>query len=315
MTMSSASAVALQAYLFAGQLVHAEDTTVNYPKVGVVRTTETYKTVGDVELKAHIFQIVFPGHAPVPEGRTAIVFFFGGGWKSGTAVHFQPHSQYFATRNVVAITPEYRIYDKHKSTVFQCVEDAKSAIRWVRQNAKRLGIDPNKVVAGGGSAGGHLAAALAKLPDEPGEGRKVSYAPNALLLFNPVLDMRHEAFKIAKDSENYRALFARLGTTPEKLSPTLHVPKKAPPAIIFHGEDDSDVPYSQATAFAKVWSKHGVCEVKGYAGQSHGFFNLDRNNQYFRLTTEAADRFLVKHGFLKGSPSIREREAAIRASR
>ena len=58
-----------------------------------------------------------------------------------------------------------------------------------------------------------------------------------------------------------------------------------------------------------------MCEVKGYAGQSHGFFNLDRNNQYFRLTTEAADRFLVKHGFLKGSPSIREREAAIRASR
>ena len=211
MTMSSASAVALQAYLFAGQLVHAEDTTVNYPKVGVVRTTETYKTVGDVELKAHIFQIVFPGHAPVPEGRTAIVFFFGGGWKSGTAVHFQPHSQYFATRNVVAITPEYRIYDKHKSTVFQCVEDAKSAIRWVRRNAKRLGIDPNKVVAGGGSAGGHLAAALATLPDEPGEGRKVSYAPNALLLFNPVLDMRHEAFKIAKDSENYRALLRDLG--------------------------------------------------------------------------------------------------------
>lgn len=313
--MKTFSAAALLACFAAIQLAHAKDTAVNYPKVGVVRTTETYKTVGDVELKAHIFQIAFPGHAPVPKGRTAIVFFFGGGWKSGTTAQFQPHSQYFATRNVVAITPEYRVRNKHKSTAIQSVEDAKSAIRWVRQNAKRLGIDPNKVVAGGGSAGGHLAAAVATLPDEAGEGRKVSCVPDALLLFNPALDLRHEAFKIAKDSERYQDILSRLGTTPEKISPTLHVPKKAPPAIIFHGEDDPTVPYSQATAFAKVWSKHGVCEVKGYAGQAHGFFNLNRNNEYFRLTTEAADRFLVKHGFLEGSPSIKEHEAAIRASR
>jgi len=312
--MKTFSAAALLACLAAVQLAHAEDTVVNYPKVGVVRTTETYKTVGDIELKAHIFQIAFPGHAPVPKGRTAIVFFFGGGWKSGSTAQFQPHSQYFATRNVVAITPEYRIRNKHKSTAAQSVEDAKSVIRWVRQNAKRLGIDPNKVVAGGGSAGGHLAAAVATLPDE-GDGQKVSCVPDALLLFNPALDLRPEAFKIAKDSERYQDILSRLGTTPEKISPTLHVPKKAPPAIIFHGEDDPTVPYSQATAFAKVWSKHGVCEVKGYAGQAHGFFNLNRNNEYFRLTTEAADRFLVKHGFLEGSPSIRQREAAIRASR
>lgn len=313
--MKTYSAAVLLACFSAIQLAHAEDTVVYYPRVGVVRTSETYKTVGDIELKAHIYQIALPGHAPVPEARTAIVFFFGGGWKSGSTAQFQPHSQYFATRNVVAITPEYRIRNKHKSTAVQSVADAKSAIRWVRQNAKRLGIDPNKVVAGGGSAGGHLAAAVATLPDESGDEQKVSCVPDALLLFNPALDLRHEAFKIAKDSERYQDIRSRLGTTPEKISPTLHVPKKAPPAIIFHGEDDPTVPYSQATAFAKVWSKHGVCEVKGYAGQAHGFFNLSRNNEYFRLTTEAADRFLVKHGFLEGSPSIKEHEAAIRASR
>lgn len=293
----------------------AEDAPVNYPKIGVVRTTETFRTVGDVELKAHIFQSALPGHAPVPRGRTAIVFFFGGGWKSGSPAQFQPHAQYFATRNAVVITPEYRIRNRHGSTAKQSVEDAKSAIRWVRDNAKRLGIDPHRVVAGGGSAGGHLAAAVATLPDEPGEGQKVSCVPDALLLFNPALDLRHEAFHLDKDSERYQDILSRLGTTPQAISPTLHIPDKVPPAIVFHGEDDPTVPYSQATAFAKVWSKSGVCELKGYAGQAHGFFNLNRNNEYFRLTTEAADRFLAKHGFLEGSPSIKEREAAIRASR
>ncbi|MBM83642.1 MAG: hypothetical protein CMJ78_24045 [Planctomycetaceae bacterium] len=294
----------------------AAEQTAYYPKLGVVRTTETYRKVGDVELNAHVFQIALPGHASTPIGRTAIVFFFGGGWKSGKTTQFQPHAQYFATRNAVAITPEYRIRNKHQSTAIQSVEDAKAAIRWVRQNAKRLGVDPNKIVAGGGSAGGHLAAAVATLPDDD-ETRKRSElrcVPNALLLFNPALDLRPSAFKITKDSERYQDILSRLGTTPEKISPVLHITKKAPPTIIFHGTDDPTVPFSQATNFAKAWSKHGVCQVEGYEGQAHGFFNLSRKNKYFRLTVEAADRFLVKHKFLNGSPTIKDKETAIRAS-
>ena len=295
----------------------AADQSVNYPKLGVVRTTQTYKTVGDVELKLHVFDEALPGHAPTPQGRTAIVFFFGGGWKSGTTAQFEPHSQYFATRGAVAITPEYRIRNKHQSTATQSVMDAKSAIRWVRKNAKRLGIYPDKVVAGGGSAGGHLAAAVATLPefDEPGEDTSISCIPNGLLLFNPALDLRHQAFDIERDSERYQDILTRLGTTPERISPTLNMREKAPPAIIFHGEDDPTVPFKQATEFQKGWSKHGVCEVKGYAGQQHGFFNIHRNNEYFRLTTEAADRFLVKHGFLKNAPTIKELEETIRSGK
>lgn len=293
------------------------DAPVNYPKLGVVRTTETYKTVGDVELKLHIFDMALPGHAPTPEGRTAIVFFFGGGWKSGTTTQFEPHSQYFATRGALAITPEYRVRNKHNSTATQSVMDARSAIRWVRNNAKRLGIDPKKVIAGGGSAGGHLAAAVATLPefDEPGEYTSVSCIPNGLLLFNPALDLRHEAFNVERDSDRYRDILSRLGAVPEHLSPVLNIPEKAPPAIIFHGEDDPTVPFAQATAFKQGWSKHGICEVKGYKGQAHGFFNFTRKNEYFRLTTEAADRFLVQQGFLTGEPTIKELEATIRSGK
>ena len=91
--------------------------------------------------------------------------------------------------------------------------------------------------------------------------------------------------------------------------------EKAPPAIIFHGEDDPTVPFDQATEFAKGWSKHGICEVKGYKRQAHGFFNLNRKNEYFRLTTEAADRFMVKQGFLSGEPTIKELEETIRSGK
>ena len=289
----------------------------NDVKLGVVRSTETYKTIGDIELNLNIFEAARPGHSPVPKKRTAIVFFFGGGWRSGTTAQFEPHAQYFATRGAVAVTAEYRIRNKHRSTASQSVTDAKSAIRWVRKNASRLGIDPEKVVAGGGSAGGHLAAAVATLPDfnEKGEDTSVSCVPNGLLLFNPALDLRHEAFNIEYDSERAKDIRSRLGTTPEKISPVLNIPKKVPPTIIFHGIDDPTVPFTQATAFQKKWLMNGVCVVKGYEGQSHGFFNLSRRNEFFRLTTEAADRFLVEHGFLKGKPTIAELEATLRSKK
>ena len=313
----SASVAAVSAALsMAVPVTEGADSPVHYPQLGVRETIETYRTVQQVELKLHIFTRIHRGQAPAPAGRTAIVLFFGGGWKSGTTAQFKPHSQYFASRGAVAITPEYRIRNVHQSTARQSVMDAMSAIRWVRKNAQRLGINPRQVVAGGGSAGGHLAAAVATLPDfqESREDSEVSCIPDGLLLFNPALDLRHEAFQLEEDSERYQDILARLGTTPEKISPILHVPEKAPPTIIFHGRDDPTVPFSQATAFQTAWSPHGICEVQGYAGQKHGFFNFNRKNSFFRQTVEAADRFLVEHGFLQGASTIKEFEVTIRAA-
>jgi len=149
--------------------------------------SHVYKTVGNTELDLHVF--LPEGHQP-SDKRPAIVFFFGGGWVQGCPSQFYPHCEYLASRGMVAISAQYRVKSRNKTTPRECVKDGKSAVRWIRANASKLGIDPDRIAAGGGSAGGHVAAATALTEgfEEEGEDFSISYRPNALVLFNPVFD-------------------------------------------------------------------------------------------------------------------------------
>jgi acetyl esterase/lipase len=265
---------------------------------------EVYKTVGDVALKLFIYTP--PGHQAT-DRRPAIVFFFGGGWTSGSPTQFQHQCAYLASRGLVAITADYRVASRHQVKAVDCVRDAKSAIRWVRANAARLGVDPARIAAGGGSAGGHLAACTGTVRDldEPAEDAKVSSVPNALVLFNPALVLApldgqtHERLRALLDSD-------RCGIEPVRISPVHHVRTGVPPTIVFHGQADTTVPYATAEAFEKAMKQAGNrCELAGYAGQAHGFFNYGRGGgQFFVETVERMDRFLASLGWLKGEPAI-----------
>ena len=267
-----------------------------YPPKFEGARVETYKTVGDVALQLHIFE---PAGPPVTN-RPAIVFFFGGGWTNGSPTQFEAQCRHLASRGMVAITADYRVASRHKVKVTACTADAKSAIRWVRQNAKRLGIDPQRIAAGGGSAGGHLAAATATVPgyDEPGEDTRISAVPNAMALFNPALVLAPLEGLAMQDFEA-RVGADRMGTDPKNLSPAHHVKHGAPPAIIFHGQADTTVPFSTAEAFTRLMKKAGNrCELVGYEGQPHGFFNHGRANGRYAETLAAMDRFFVSLGWL-----------------
>jgi acetyl esterase/lipase len=202
---------------------------------------------------------------------------------------------------MVAIAADYRVNSRHQVKPTACVADAKSAIRWVRTHAARLGLDPNRIAAGGGSAGGHLAAATATLPDfdEPAEDRKVSSVPNALVLFNPALVLAPME-GLPLEGFGTRVPEERLGTAPEKISPAHHVKKGTPPTVIFHGKADTTVPYATAEKFESVMKAAGNrCELVGYEGQPHGFFNHGRNeNRFYHDTLAKADAFLVSLGWL-----------------
>jgi len=144
-----------------------------------------YKQVGDAALKLHVF---LPEEHSTTDRRPAIVFFFGGGWMGGTPTQFYPHCEYLASRGMVAMSAAYRVKAEHGTEPRECVKDGKSAVRWIRVHAAELGIDPDRIAAGGGSAGGHVAASTGTNTafEEDGEDRTVSYRPDALVLFNPV---------------------------------------------------------------------------------------------------------------------------------
>jgi len=252
-----------------------------------------YKNIGEVELKLHIFQ---PPEREAKELSPAIVFFFGGGWVGGTPTQFYHQCDYFASRGMMAISAEYRVKNRHGTTPFECVADGKSAIRWVRANAARLGVNPNKIVAGGGSAGGHVAACTGVIDglDEDNEDHDISSKPNALVLFNPAVDL----LSIPKE----KRLAERFKNRMKELSPLQHAKKGVPPCIIFHGTADRTVPFESVERFCTAMKESGnVCRLVPFEGKGHGFFNYgrDKDNSSFKQTVRAADRFLTSLGYLK----------------
>jgi acetyl esterase/lipase len=264
----------------------------SYPPQMDGARVETYKTVGDTKLNLYIFAPSGAKKAP------AIVFFFGGGWSSGSPAQFEVQCRHLASRGMVAICADYRVATRHHVKPTQCLADARSAIRWVRANAAKFGVDPKRVAAGGGSAGGHLAAATAFISefDEPSEDKKISATPDALVLFNPAVVLAPmEGLNLDK-SFGARVPEERLGTKPEHISPAHNIKPGGPPAIIFHGRADQAVPFATVEAFTtKMKAAGNRCELVGYDDQPHGFFNRDLWQQ---KTLREADKFLVSLGWL-----------------
>ena len=157
------------------------------------------------------------------------------------------------------------------------------------------------------SAGGHIAACTAVVPglEEPGEDTSVSAVPNTAVLFNPAL-------VLAPLGETNSARFPsrvnaeRMGVEPRRISPAHHVRAGAPPMIIFHGKADTTVPFVTAEAFtARMKAAGNRCELVGFDGQPHGFFNYGRgDNRFFRETLKQADECLASLGYLAGPPQV-----------
>jgi acetyl esterase len=289
--------------------------------------SHVYKHASKTDLRLWVLHApkTDPSNPPGP----AILFFFGGGWRSGSPTQFLPQAKHLQSRGMTAILVDYRVASRQGVKPGECVEDAKSAVRWVRTHAEQLRIDPDRICAAGGSAGGHLAACTALLPgfDSTDEDSAVSSVPNALALFNPVLVLAPvEGLKIeSKQDLRFDGLRKNLGVDPESLSPIHHVRKDLPPAIIFHGEADTTVPISTARVFTERMSAFGNrCELKSYPDAPHGFFNFreattseaakaklanrkargqSQNLEWYEATLGELDQFLVSLDWLKPTSS------------
>jgi acetyl esterase/lipase len=251
-----------------------------------------YKTVDTTQL----YLTVYPLAIKEPNKKSpAIVFFFGGGWNSGTVKQFEPQALYFSQRGMVCILVDYRVKEKHKTTPFESLKDAKSAMRYIRAHANELRIDPSKIVAAGGSAGGHLAAAAATINDynESTDNTTISCTPDALVLFNPVFDNGPGGYG-----------YERIGEAYKNFSPLHNIKSGAPPTIVFLGDKDHLVPVETAKYYKTIMEKvKSRCDLFVYEGQGHGFFNY-KNLEYYKKTVSETDTFLQSIGILNKDPFV-----------
>ncbi len=260
----------------------------------VVQKEFVYKTIGERELKIHVH---FPPDWKASDKRPVIVFFFGGGWNSGTVDQFLKQADYLALRGMVAARADYRVKKRDGVTPDKCVEDARSAVRWMRKNAGLLGIDPQRLIASGGSAGGHLAACtmIEKSVEAKGDDLSISTVPQAMLLFNPVLDFTNERMIDRLDGDMKLA---------RKISPTLLMDKNSPPSLILFGTDDRLKVFGD-----EYWKKAEALDVRAdkfiAEEQGHGFFN---RSPWMERTLIASDKFLASLGYLEGEPTLSEPE-------
>jgi acetyl esterase/lipase len=253
-----------------------------------------YKRIGDIELYATIY---LPPHWEPSDERLGVLFFGGGGWRTQSRTQFERQSRYLAPLGFVVVCADYRTRNPHGAGVPLCVEDAKSAVRWMRLYAPRLGIDAGKIVASGGSAGGHIAACSATVGgfDATDEEASVSSVPNALVLFNPALDLVN--LRLPPDVAARVGPFD-FGTDPGKISPLQNLREGTAPTIIFHGTQDRSIRFSQAEAFERKMAELGnYCRLFPAEGEGHAFFNHAQSAQrsegkWYRFCIENTAQFL-----------------------
>jgi acetyl esterase/lipase len=273
-------------FLAAGMLLAGAAT---YPACAadVAEKDFIYKKTPQAELK---LVVTLPPDAKPGSKHAAIVFFSGGAWANSNINQFKEQATYLSRRGMVAVRVDYRVSKTHNVGPDKCVEDARSAVRWVREHAAELGIDVDRIAASGASAGGHLAACTATpvAPDAETDDLKISCAPNALVLLNCVTDL------------TIGGMATRAGGVEmaRRISPVLHVSATTPPTLILDGADDNWV--STAKQFTdKATASGAPCEFYLAEGKGHQFAGT---SPWREATIRKIDEFLISLGWLTGPP-------------
>ena len=255
--------------------------------------TVVYKAVAGRDLHLYVFE---PAGFKATDHRPCFVTIHGGGWVNGAPRRMFPFAAHAASNGMVGISVEYRLLQAGSPvTVFDCVRDGRSALRYIRAHAARFGVDPQKLVVQGGSAGGHVAAGTALFDgvDEAGEDTSLSCIPNAMVLLFPVIDTSKEGYGNARIGERW-----------QELSPLHHVRAGLPPTLVFHGTGDRTCPFKGAQAFHDAMVKAGNrCDLDVNEGGAHGY--LMRSRDLYEDTQRKTDAFLVSLGLSGRAPEVK----------
>ena len=223
-----------------------------------------YKAQADWELRLHV---VSPAGLHPADRRTAVLAFFGGGWSSGTPERSIGWARWAASQGMVGIAADYRTRQRFQTTPEASISDGRSALAWVAAHAAELGVDPQKIVVMGSSAGAHVAAwtALTQSPPWPDEQPRGAL-PAALMLVSPVTDTKAGGYGGP----------ARFGDSPGRAlaaSVTDHLSPGMAPSLVFHAVQDKTVPYANSEAFcAAMRAQQNRCTLVTFSEGGHTFY-------------------------------------------
>ncbi|OFY63631.1 MAG: hypothetical protein A2V64_05910 [Bacteroidetes bacterium RBG_13_43_22] len=264
----------------------------------VVQEQIIYKTINGRQLTADMF---YTAETKQNLQNPAIAFFHGGGWAYGSPSEFYSTCERYAKKGFIAFSFQYRLSKTEDGivpdpdiTLVECVKDARSALRWIRENAGSFHIDPDKIIAAGQSAGGQLALSTAMFDDinEKSDNMDISPVPNALLLFSSNLNTM-EAWADWLMGDRRNEIWS--------VSPYHNLKSGLPPAIEFHGTEDCMVPIYILNLFKeKTLSLGNYFESVVFEGREHylGKGNEKYSTYFDEDILEQTDKFLEKFGFI-----------------
>lgn len=286
------SELAVQAAILSGQLKLIDAKNVSTSD-GVEEILDIeYGTGGERKLLLDLY---------LPKDHTeitpAIIFIHGGGWSDGKRKDMKFYCVKFAEKGYVTATVTYRLIGEAPFPA--AVQDVKCAVRWLRANAAKYKVDPERIAVSGNSAGGHLSM-MTGYSDDPsleGSGGNAGIGSSvcAVVNFYGPTDLTTE---MARNHETVRDFmggktFDEAPDAYELASPLFHLTQDDPPTLIFHGTIDSLVPIAQADALADKLKELGIDYIyERYDGWPH---TMDLAEAINRRCVYQMEQFFKKH--------------------
>ncbi len=269
-----------------GNFVATSNLTVTAANNNISFRDIVYKRTNNVDVSLRVH---YPGSWQASDSRPVMLLFHGGSWVTGNRFQMYKWAKYFAERGIVAISASYTY-----GTVSSCVIDTRSAMRWVKANASALGIDPNKVIAGGSSAGAHLAGSLYSINgmNDPNDDLSISTKPAMLVFWDPAINLSRPQMN---------DLVTRWGQTVANGAQFYSngIDQNTPPTIYFCGTEDERSNFAHMSRQLSV--PHDM-ESEFWVGKEgrHGFAD---EADFFDPIAYRLEKFLIKHGMLTGVPA------------
>jgi dienelactone hydrolase len=252
-----------------------------------------YKKTNGIDQKLEVY---FPkDFDPAKEKVPGVLLFHGGGWRGGDLNQLRYACEYLAKRGLVAATANYYMKSEEEAKALPqgisrkrvCVTDAASALHWFKQHASELGVDPNRIVIGGASAGGHIAllSTLQNDLDDPADPKDMDKSVKGYLFFCSAFTTD------GKDNDKTVDAFANL-------KPGIV------PSLFLFGEQDPWLPASQE--LVRSLKKTGANTKLLVADKvGHMYF---MKQEWYDATLNECDRFLISLGLLKGDPLSQKKD-------